>query len=220
MSKRERDLIVDKNVTQLPRLLRGLGSSGIQAGAALWKWEVLEASIRVQGSVERVAKIVEKSMGRIGIPKRDDEGLMTVVGTGWRNLNQAVVTVSPGSANGAEGVTLQVRSVSGEGLIEQHGAVTAFDRLVADLRREATVTIDSVSTSMQGRSGGAPAKVRLRVAMAFVVILLWIGAVLVGVLAGDSLSWLVAALFFVGLALAFASNMLLWRTRDRGHTGA
>lgn len=59
MSQREHDLIVSKIIAQQPGLFRGLGSPGIQAGAAHWKWEVLEASLVVQGSVERVAAIVE-----------------------------------------------------------------------------------------------------------------------------------------------------------------
>lgn len=216
MSRRERDLIVDQTIAQQPRLFRGLASSGVQAGAASWRWEVLEASISVQGSVDRVADAVQNSIGRIGTPRLDADGLMTVVGSGWRDLNTAVLTITSETGHAAEGVLLHVRSVSAEGLLNQHSATKAFDRFVADLGSEATVTIGSVSTSMQGRSGATPTPAKLRVAAAFGVILLWVASLLVRALGGGSLGWLAGGLFFAGLALGVASTVMAVRSRQSG----
>jgi len=117
-------------------------------------------------------------------------------------------------------VRLNVRSVSAEGLIKQHGAVKAFDRFIADLGQDATVTVDSVSTSMQGRGGAAPADARLRVAIAFSVLSLWVASVLIRVFSGSSLGWLAGALFLVGLVLSLAGMLLARRSRSRSERSA
>lgn len=205
MSKHERDLIVEG----IKARRRGLGSSGVEAGAALWRWEVVEASVCVQSSVSRVAQLVEESVSKIGMWQPDSAGLTTVVGTGWFNLNCAVVSVPPGVACADDEVALTVRSVSAEGLVKQHGAMKAFDRLVEDLRREAPVRINSVSTSLQGRTGVVLGEAGLRVGIGLMGLALFVAAIVIRGVAGGGL-------FLAGLVLSVVSTFLALRSRRGG----
>lgn len=217
MSQHERDVIIDGILAREPRIFRSLGSAATEAAAASWKWEVVEASIRVQGSVDRVAQIVEDSIGRIGSPQPDSDGASTLIVTRWAGV-RALVTVTPGSESSGSGVLLNVRSVSGEGMISRHGARKAFELLVADLRTEASLMIDSVRFTVQRRSGKAPAHTRAWNVFSSGVLLLWTGTILVRVFAGRSLAWLASVLFFAGLALGVAF-IPLRRQSQRGEDG-
>lgn len=198
MSQQERDLIISRDIARQPGgPLRDFLTPATEAAAAAWRWEVLEASIRVEGSVSVVGEMVERSIARIGKPQPDSDALVALVGTGWRNANCAVLTVKPGSGYGDAEVALLVRSVAPEGIIKQHGAVKAFDRFVEDLRREATVTIAAVSTSLQGRTGAAPTSARVYVASSFLALGCMAAAILVRGTAGRALNLASLVLLFV-----------------------
>ena len=206
MSQQERDLITSCSVGSQPGLLRDFLTPATEASAAAWEWEVLEASVRVQGAVSAVADVVERSIRRIGTPQPDGDVLVALVGTGWRNLNRAVVTVTLRSDCGDGEVRLAVRSVAAEGLVKQHGAVKAFDRFVEDLRQYAEITIDSVSSSTQERTGKASTRARLFVAISFLGLGLLIAEIVVRGTAGRALNLAGWILFFVLVFLVLRSR--------------
>lgn len=116
------------------------GAAGTKAAARRMRKNIHETRLnipmppesalsRIEEIFEREGQLIEAQQDPMNGPSR----VIGIVGSGFRNLNPAVVTVT--IANSESGTLVNVRGVAKEGIIKQRGGRSAAERIVSEMEQ-------------------------------------------------------------------------------------